>query len=298
MRLLSLAPGKVNLCLFVGAPAPDGYHPLVSVVQPVSLADEVVLELGPGPGDEVVCPGVEGPNLAARALGLYRDAGADVPPLRLTIVKRVPVAAGMGGGSGDAAAALRLAAFAGGFPGDARIQLVAPEVGADVPSQVEPRRCLMAGVGERVEPLAEGPAYGMVVVPSPHALATGDVYSRFDALSLGRSPEELAELERAVRDATAAGGALPDELAVNDLEPAARALCPWIDGALEDVRAAGAQRSMVSGSGPTVVGLFDDPDAARAASGRLRAAHPGTVAAEPVGPDFAAVRAGSLQDRP
>ncbi|CAA9473688.1 MAG: 4-diphosphocytidyl-2-C-methyl-D-erythritol kinase [uncultured Solirubrobacteraceae bacterium] len=113
------APGKVNECLFVGRPREDGLHPLVSVIQPLSLADEVVLGPATAPvgDDEVVCPGVEGPNLAARALAAYRAAsGWRGPAQRLVIDKRVPVAAGMGGGSADAAAALRLLAMVAGRP--------------------------------------------------------------------------------------------------------------------------------------------------------------------------------------
>src|SRR3954463_12370382 len=111
MPLPAPAPAKVNLCLYVGTPREDGLHPLVSVVQALSLADELTLEPGAGPEDEVVCPGVDGPNLAGRALRLFREHPRwDGPPQRLTIEKRVPVAAGMGGGSSDAAATLRLAA--------------------------------------------------------------------------------------------------------------------------------------------------------------------------------------------
>src|SRR3954471_7817773 len=114
------APGKVNLSLFVGAPRADGLHPLVSVVQAVSLADELTLEPAPGAADEVVCPGVEGPNLAAAALAAFRArTGWAAPPQRITIVKRIPVAGGMGGGSADAAAVLRLAARAAGGVEDA-----------------------------------------------------------------------------------------------------------------------------------------------------------------------------------
>src|SRR3954463_488925 len=110
MPLPAPAPAKVNLCLFVGVPREDGLHPLVSVVQALSLADELTLEPAAGAGDEVVCPRIAGPNLAARALALFREAtGWDAPPQRLVIDKRVPVAAGMGGGSSDAAATLRLA---------------------------------------------------------------------------------------------------------------------------------------------------------------------------------------------
>ena len=132
MRLVSFAPGKVNLALFVGAPREDGYHPLVSVVQPLSLADEVVLEPAAGAVDEVLCAGVEGPNLAGRALALYREAGGSLAPVRLTIDKRVPVAAGMGGGSADAAAALRLAAFAAGLPEDVRAERLSPAQFSDL----------------------------------------------------------------------------------------------------------------------------------------------------------------------
>ena len=89
VTLRARAPGKVNLCLFVGEPREDGLHPLVSVVQALSLADELTLEPATGDTDEVVCPGVEGPNLAARALQLFREAtGWDGPPQRLTIEKR------------------------------------------------------------------------------------------------------------------------------------------------------------------------------------------------------------------
>ena len=95
--LRCLAPAKVNVCLFVGRPRRDGYHPLVSLVQPLSLADELVLEPSDSGGDDVVCAGVDGENLAARALHAFRAATRwDGPPLRLTITKRVPVAGGHG----------------------------------------------------------------------------------------------------------------------------------------------------------------------------------------------------------
>ena len=108
MRLL--APAKLNLCLFLGPRRADGLHELVSLFEPLALSDAIeVTELAAGEPDEVVCPGVEGENLAARALAALRERGWDAPPLRLEIAKRIPVAAGLGGGSADAAAVLRLA---------------------------------------------------------------------------------------------------------------------------------------------------------------------------------------------
>jgi 4-diphosphocytidyl-2-C-methyl-D-erythritol kinase len=292
-RLRCLAPGKVNLCLFVGRPRGDGYHPLVSLVQPLSLADE--LELGPASGseDEVVCPGVEGENLVARSLARYRAAtGWDGAPVRITIAKHVPVAAGMGGGSADAAAALRLAAAAAGHDAAApRLRPIALGLGADVPSQLAPERCLMTGIGEAVRPLGDSEPIGVLIVPSAHSLSTPDVYAEFDRLGLGRDHDELDRLSGQVPGAASDGSLLAERLLHNDLEAPARSLCPPIGDALADVRAAGAVRAMVSGSGPTVFGLFPGADGAahaQAAATALRARHPHAVAAAPVGRAFAA----------
>jgi 4-diphosphocytidyl-2-C-methyl-D-erythritol kinase len=286
--LRALAPGKVNLCLFIGAPRADGLHPLASVVQPVTLADELTLRpAGPGAtADEVVCAGVEGPNLAAAALSAFRDAtGWDAPPQRLEIRKRVPVAAGMGGGSGDAAAALRLAAAAaGGEMPDGLLHDLAVKLGADVPSQVQPRRVLMLGAGERVEPLPEPAPFGLVIVPLDAALATPAVYAAFDERAQPRSAQELDALTARLR-----GGPLPDALVHNDLEEPARALCPLIGPALAAVRAAGAARALVSGSGPTVFGLYDEPGEAAEAAGALAVDFPRAIAAAPAGPELGEV---------
>jgi 4-diphosphocytidyl-2-C-methyl-D-erythritol kinase len=326
MTLHAFAPGKTNLCLLLGGTRADGLHELVSVIEPLSLADELTLEPLPGgalvaaaPGsgdmgcaageDEVVCVGVEGPNLAREALALYRAAsGWEGPPLRLTIVKRVPVAAGMGGGSGDAAAALRLAAHAAGRPGDPLIAQLAPRLGADVPSQLAPGAVLVGGAGEDVRPLPSLRPHGVLVLPSPHALSTPDVFREADRLGLPRAADELAarraELLAALAPASAPDGepsptadrpppVLPLDLLVNDLEPAARSLCPSIDDALAAARATGADHALVSGSGPTVVAIFDGPEGAAAAETAARELgdrFPGATNAEAVDAAFAAVR--------
>jgi 4-diphosphocytidyl-2-C-methyl-D-erythritol kinase len=269
VRLATLAPGKVNLCLLVGRPRADGLHPLVSIVQPVSLADELILE--PAERDEVVCPGVEGPNLAARALALFREATGWQEPVRITITKRVPVAAGMGGGSSDAAATLRLAAAAAGVPLPREL---APRLGSDVPALLHAGCSLVTGAGEGVEALAAEPS-GLVLLRSEHELSTADVYREADRLGVRH---DLATPEAEVR-----GGARP---LVNDLEPAARSLCPSIDDALAAVRAMGAEHAMVSGSGPTVFGVFADLERAR----ECAAGHPGALAVGPAPPDSHAVR--------
>jgi 4-diphosphocytidyl-2-C-methyl-D-erythritol kinase len=244
-----LAPGKVNLCLLVGAPRADGYHPLVSVVQPVDLADELELK-GPGPlsSDEVVCEGVSGENLALRALREFRAAtGWDGPPLRIEITKRIPIAAGMGGGSSDAAAALRLASEASGLPIPPDLPM---RLGADVPVLLHGRRALMTGAGEHVEPLP-GAKPPLIVVPLDAQLSTPAVYRAYDEHFAPR--EDLETAAERIRH-----GELEY---VNDLEGPARRLCPAIDPALEALRQAGVQHPMVSGSGPTVFGISDDPEA-------------------------------------
>lgn len=313
VRLRALAPGKTNLCLFLGPTRADGLHELVSLIEPLSLADELTLEplpggagvataVGAGDGgcaagaDEVVCPGVEGPNLAGEALAAYRGAsGWDGPPQRLTIRKRVPVAAGMGGGSGDAAAALRLAAHAAGRLDESELlELLAPRLGADVPSQLAPGLVLVGGAGERVEPAPSRAPHGVLVLPSASRLSTPDVFREADRLGLQRSAKELDEQRAALVAALASGPELPEELIVNDLEAAARSLCPTIDDALAAARDAGADQALVSGSGPTVVGLFwgaDGGQAATVAASTLRERFPGAVGADPVDASYAAVRA-------
>ncbi len=258
------APGKVNLCLLVGAPRADGYHPLVSIVQPVDLADELTLAPG-GDADTVICPGVTGENLAARALAEFRDAtGWDAPPRTLMIHKRLPIAAGMGGGSSDAAAALRLAAADSGIPIPRDLPM---RLGADVPVLLHPSRALMTGAGEHVEPLG-GAKPALVILPLDATLSTAAVYRAFDKEGAPRSAAELIGAAARIR-----AGETPY---VNDLEPVARRLCPAIDPALEALRAAGVEHPMVTGSGPTVFGFSDDPDAVA----RLHAAgYPRAVAA-------------------
>jgi 4-diphosphocytidyl-2-C-methyl-D-erythritol kinase len=278
------APAKVNLCLFIGPTREsDGRHELVSIFQPIGLADDVELEPG-GLGttaDRVVCPGVEGENLAALALRRFRErTGWSGAPMRLTIDKRIPIAAGMAGGSADAGAALRLAARAAGIDDDALLRQIAAELGADVAAQVRPGRYLATGAGERLTPLPAPRPYGVLVIPSRERLSTADVYAEADRQGLPRDADDLASK---LRQVSTMAGDLPDYLIVNDLEPAARALCPSIDRALDDARRVGARRALVCGSGPTVVGLFADLQSARGAAARLSDRNPRPLAVAPWG---------------
>ncbi|MCW3012186.1 MAG: 4-(cytidine 5-diphospho)-2-C-methyl-D-erythritol kinase, partial [Solirubrobacterales bacterium] len=161
---------------------------------------------------------------------------------------------------------------------------VAAGLGADVPAQVLPGRYLTTGAGERVEALAPvWPALGVLVLPGDGELSTPAVYREFDRLGLQRSPDDLAARLAEVRAAvTGRAGGLPPELLVNDLAPAALSLMPGIQGALDHAREAGADHVLVSGSGPTVLGLFSDARVARGAAQALRRQHPRLVLTEPV----------------
>jgi 4-diphosphocytidyl-2-C-methyl-D-erythritol kinase len=281
--LREAAPAKINLCLFIGPLREDGRHELVSVFQPIALTDQVELEpAGLGASlDRVICPGVEGENLAALALRRFRDrTGWRGAPVRLTIDKRIPIAAGMAGGSADAGAALRLAARAAGVGDDATLRAIAAELGADVAAQVRPRRYLATGVGERLTPLPAPRPYGVLVLASKATLATADVYREADRQGL---PRTAADLAARLREVSTAAIDLPEQLLVNDLEPAARALCPSIDESLAEARRVGARVALVCGSGPTVVGLFDDLQAARGAAARLHDREPRPIAVAPWG---------------
>jgi len=308
LPLHASAPAKINLGLFVGpVREQDGRHQLTSVMQSISLADTLTLESAYATPagtvhDEIVCPGVPGDpgeNLAALALRMFREAtGWDVPPLRLRIVKRIPVAAGLGGGSADAAAALRLAFSASGLGSRELLLELARELGADVPAQITPGRWLATGAGERLCGLpAPSHPFGVLVLPVAGELSTAAVYARADELGVGRSARELAMLAHELEVAFELSAAVPDARALmhNDLQAAAISLSPPIEPALRQALDAGADVAFVSGSGPTVVGLFlraNGPGRAeRAAAGlatdRSSASEPAAICAVPVDAAFA-----------
>ena len=291
MRLRALAPAKVNLCLFMGGTRDDGRHELVTLLESITLADELCLRtLDEGRPDEVACPGVESPNLASAALSALRGRGWAGPPVQVQIRKRIPVAGGMGGGSADAAAVLRLATeLAPGRPEE--IAEIASSLGADVPSQLAPGLVLGTGAGDEVEPLLPLAQHALVIVPQGASLATADVYREADRLGLARDPSELRVLHDRLVAALAPGATLPPELLANDLQRASVSLCPAIVDALEAVRATGADAALVCGSGPTVAGIFWDTGRAEAAGAEIARRFAGTEVAQPAGGEFAAITA-------
>ncbi|HMA27929.1 MAG TPA: hypothetical protein VKO62_09845 [Solirubrobacterales bacterium] len=274
-----LAPAKLNLCLYVGPRREDGLHEIRSLFEPLELAD--VLQLNEAASDEVICEGIEGPDLTAKALAALREHGWSGPPLRIEVTKRVPVAAGLGGGSADAAAVLRLAR--GQVEG---LRSIAAQIGADVPSQLQPRTCLVAGAGEVIEPAPPPAEHGVVLIPRAEGLATADVYAEADRLGTTRGENELEAIRRRLRDAVDEGGSPLDyrENLVNDLQPAAISLRPEIEDALHALEEAGAGHAMVTGSGPTAFGLYPTAEEATEAAQGLRERFPEALATAPLSP--------------
>jgi 4-diphosphocytidyl-2-C-methyl-D-erythritol kinase len=271
------APAKLNLCLYVGPRRDDGLHEIRSLFEPLELADE--LRISQAEADEVICEGIEGPDLTATALAALREHGWNGPPLRIEVSKQVPVGAGLGGGSADAAAVLRLAM--GEVEG---LRSIAARIGADVPSQLQPRPCLVAGAGEVIEPAPPPGEHAVVLIPQAEGLATAAVYAEADRLGSPRGDAELEAIRRRLRDAVDEGGSPLDyrEHLVNDLQAAAISLRPEIEDALRALEDAGAAHAMVTGSGPTAFGLYPTVDQAAAAAAELHGRFPDVIATAPL----------------
>jgi 4-diphosphocytidyl-2-C-methyl-D-erythritol kinase len=277
--LAERAPAKVNLTLAVLGRRADGYHTLDSLVVFARLGDRLTLVPGEGlaltvRGATAATAGNNEDNLVLKAT---RALAAEVPGLtlgRFTLDKRIPVAAGLGGGSADAAAALRLLARANRIAvDDARLLKVARRIGADVPVCIDPRARRMRGIGEILSAPLPVPRLAAVLVNPGIAVQTKDVFASL-GLAAGRGSKRAAQLPRlpCSHDAFIAFVAAQ----ANDLEAAAIKLQPVIAKVLAALRKEpGCELARMTGSGATCFGLFDTARAAATAARRLAAKHPG-----------------------
>ncbi len=273
-----LAPAKVNLFLHVGAPTADGFHPVCSLMAFADLGDHVTLTPGAS-GFHVVGPFASGlaeeaDNLVTRA----RDAvlaAAPAPPagFSLTLHKALPVASGLGGGSSDAAAALRLVRDHLGLRLDNDgLRDLAARLGSDTPACVDARPVIATGRGERLAPCPSFPDLPIVLVNPGVASPTGPVYRAYDArvsLEGANAPEWPHRLESPAHMAAFL------KTCRNDLQAPAVALQPAIGEALAEIAAAPeALLTRMSGSGATCFALCADPPGAKNLAARLAAARP------------------------
>lgn len=270
-RLIDRAPAKVNLTLRVIGRRADGYHELESLVAFADLADTLTFEPGAGLTLELRGPfarecGPTEDNLVLRAASVLGGKVTGLKTGRFILEKNIPVAAGLGGGSSDAAAALRLLARAGNLAADdPRLLAVAGELGADVPVCLGPKARIMRGLGEILSGAVELHKFATVLVNPGVALATKDVFAAFKPQGGDKLPD-IPHAQDALLKLLACHG--------NDLEPAAISLRPAVAEVLAALRALpGCRLGRMSGSGATCFGLFGSTAEAEAAAKSLRETH-------------------------
>jgi 4-diphosphocytidyl-2-C-methyl-D-erythritol kinase len=252
------ATAKLNLALVVGGRREDGKHELVTVYQRLDLADRVAV----APADRLTVTGFADDTLVRKALERLAAAAGVEPRWAVHLTKRIPVAAGLGGGSSDAATALRLANATLAAPvADERLRALAGPLGADVPFFLAQGPQLGTGDGTELTPLELPQDYWVVLLLPRGATkrSTSSVYDRFDQREGGKGfHNRRATLQRALKEVRRPQDLT--QLPLNDL-----ASSPLAD----ELRAHGAFRADVSGAGPVVYGLFQHRDAARAAGQAL-----------------------------
>jgi 4-diphosphocytidyl-2C-methyl-D-erythritol kinase len=269
------APAKVNLYLGVGAPRPDGFHPLATVYQAVGLYDDVTVADAPEwtvglvEADDDVPLGED--NIAVKAgRALVAHHGLD-RAARITIAKGIPVAGGMAGGSADAAATLiALDRLWDLGTSDEDLLALAAALGSDVPFSLVGGTATGVGRGEVVSPVPDLTSVWWVVVLAAEGLSTPAVYRHFDDLS----PDAEAEPELPARLLAALASGSYDDVALglgNDLWDAARELRPELAATEADLAGVGADAILLSGSGPTMLMLYGDVGAARSAAAEVAA---------------------------
>lgn len=271
--LTQFAPAKINLFLRILGRRADGYHELDSIFLPISLYDHVRLEMRSGSSRAVALTGSYGElpsderNLAVKAaLRFMAEFNFDAEVL-IGLDKRIPAGAGLGGGSSDAGAVLRMMAALARINDLPRLMRLAATIGADVPFFLDPRPARVGGIGERIVPLPKVPPWRIVVVVPAFAVATATVFR-------GLMPSEWSGRAADADVAAFIAGDLPIGLFVNDLELPAIRRFPAVANLKQKMKDAGALAAAMSGSGGAVFGLFASAKEADQAAARLRDCDP------------------------
>ena len=261
-----LSPAKVNLFLRVLGKRPDGYHEIQSLAQPVSLFDEIAVSVGPGRGVGLSSSGRAVPageeNLAVAAAAAYLEEAAVEKRVSVEMRKKIPLGAGLGGGSSNAASVLVGLDRLLGALGEERLFGIAARLGADVPFFTRSSAAFAEGKGERVRTLSDFPLFHYVIVFPGTGVPTRDVYERW------REPESPPErVDPAPLAAEFRAGRFPLE---NGLEEPLFGLFPKAASLKELFRSFGAESALVSGSGSSVFSVFGEREPAEEIYGYLR----------------------------
>jgi 4-diphosphocytidyl-2-C-methyl-D-erythritol kinase len=267
--LTEAAPAKINLFLRVVGRRADGYHELDSIFLPLPLSDSVRLEMRSGSRRSVALTGNYGAlpaderNLAVKAaIRIMAEFNVDAEVL-IGLDKRIPAGAGLGGGSSDAGAVLRMMAVLARINDRTRLTRLATAIGADVPFFLDPRLARIGGIGESITPLPAIPSWPIVVAVPPIEVPTAVIFGDL-APSGWSGPASDADI------AAFLAGGLPEGLFVNDLEAPAFRRFPAIGNLKRMMKEAGALRAAMSGSGGSVFGIFASADEAHRALATMR----------------------------
>ncbi len=275
------ACAKINWALNITGRRADGYHLLDMLMQTIELHDTLQVEPAGALSLSVNGAPAGEDNLILRAARALNASAGREHGARLSLEKRVPARAGLGGGSADCAAALKaLNALWGLDYPDAKLLEIGLSLGADVPFCLTGGLARVSGIGEGIAPVANAPSIPLVLVTPGGGLSTGAVFSLWDAGGFPQVELDTAALADAVarRDLFAV-----DRLCANALTAPAVSLMPQIGELIDEMRALGAGAAFMTGSGSTVVGAFDAEPAARAAAERL----PGAILTRTLPGNFA-----------
>ena len=272
MRITVQAQAKINWALDILSRREDGYHEMDMLMQKLALSDEIRFETARWTTLTVNGHLIAnaGKNLIVRAANLLNEYMGEKRGVRITLSKRIPVRAGLGGGSADCAAALMALNDLWGFKLPAKtLKKLALSLGADVPYCMENDFCRVRGIGEDVQTLENAPKIPLVVACVSPGLSTQAVFSNFD--EAGDSPLNVP-MEKLCGRLTAGDFRAADEISGNALERAAIRLLPAVADTMERMRACGSLYTRMSGSGSAVFGVFETADKAREAAQKIEGA--------------------------
>lgn len=263
------AYGKVNLTLDVQGRRADGYHLLSSVMQSISLADTITLQKAPQgitiQSDHPLVPNDQD-NICWRAAQAFLSQSGIATGVKIELTKAIPVAAGLGGGSADAAAVLYgLNQLYGTDLSLGKLQTIGLTIGADVPFCLQGGTCLVEGIGEVVTPVEPFPQTNIVLVKPEASVSTAEIYKKLDSSSHGgTSTRRLLAFLQGDQSVSL------DSVLENALESVTETLVPAVTLWKSRLREHGAVASLMSGSGPTVFGLFESSQQAQEFHGRFK----------------------------